>query len=153
MKESQLDLQSLTLSTAVTMHSKYTILAILLYSKKKKRKCGIFGMCAEEVTYVQLNLLIDEAQFCGKGADSVVSMVHHYLQHFALGEGKVCLQADNCVAQNKNIITVSYRACRVMVGLNQSCELNFMLVGHIHFSPDRFFGLIQRKDCPQCPPT
>lgn len=102
-------------------------------------------MCAEG-SNIQLNYLIDEAQSCGKGANSVVSMVHHYLQHFALGEGKVCLQADNCVAQNKNNITVSYLACRVMVGLNQSCELSFMLVGHIHFSPDRFFGLIQRKD-------
>ena len=49
------------------------------------------------------------------------------------------------IAQNKNI-TVSYLACRVMVGLNQSYELNFMLVGHIHFSPDHFIGLIQRKD-------
>ena len=51
---------------------------------------------------LKLNLLIDEAQSCGKGANSVVIMVHHYLQHFVLGEGKVCLQADNCVAQNIN---------------------------------------------------
>lgn len=93
MKESQLDLQSLTLSTAVTMHSKYTILAIPLsqdHCTLKKKRVGY------------LNLLIDKAPSCGKGADSVVSMVYHYLQHFVLGEGKVCLQADNCVAQNIN---------------------------------------------------
>ena len=48
-------------------------------------------MCAEG-SNIQLNLLIDEAQSCGKGANSVVIMVHHYLQQLALGEGKVCLQ-------------------------------------------------------------
>ena len=110
---------------------------------KTPRKCGIFGVCAEG-SNTQLNYLIDEAQSCGKGANSVVSMVHHYLKYFT-SEKKISLHADNCVAQNKNNIMVSYLMWRVVVGLSQSCELHFMLAGHTRFSPDRFFGLIKRK--------
>ena len=31
------------------------------------------------------------------------------------------------------------------MGLNHSCEINFMIPGHTTFSPDRFFGLIKTK--------
>ncbi len=31
------------------------------------------------------------------------------------------------------------------MGLNEACELNFMIPGNTKFSPDRFFGLIKRK--------
>ena len=111
---------------------------------KTPRKCGIFGVCSEG-NNTQLNYLIDEAQSCGKGANTIVSMVHHYLHYFTFGEESISLQADNCVGQNKNNTMVSYLAWRVMVGLNKSCELNFMIPGHTKFSPDRFFGLIKRK--------
>ena len=111
-------------------------------SFKTPRKCGVFGVCSEGENS-QLNYLIDEAQACGKGANSIVSMVHHYLQFFAQSTRKICLQADNCVGQN-NIMT-SYLAWRVRVCLNHSCELNFMIPGHTKFGPDRFFGLIKRK--------
>lgn len=47
---------------------------------KTPRKCGIFGVC-DEGSNIQLNFLIDEAQSCGKGANSIVSMVHYYLKH------------------------------------------------------------------------
>ena len=105
------------------------------------RKCEIFGVCSEGNS-TQLNYLIDEAQSCSKGANTIVSMVHHYLHYFTFGEESISLQADNCVGQNKNNTMVSYLAWRVMVGLNKSCELNFMIPGHTKFSPDRFFGLI-----------
>lgn len=111
---------------------------------KTPRKCGIFGVC-DEGNNSQVNYLIDEAQSCGKGANSIVSMVHHYLQYYTHGEESISLHADNCVGQNKNNTMVSYLAWRVAVGLNKSCELNFMLVGHTRFSPDRFFGLIKKK--------
>ena len=106
---------------------------------KTPRKCGIFGVCAEG-SNTQLNYLIDEAQSCGKGANRIVSMVHHCLQNFTFGEDDIWLHADNCVEQNKNNTMTSYLAWRVMVGLNKSCELCFMLPGHTKFSPDRFFG-------------
>ena len=92
-----------------------------------------------------MNYLIDEAQSCGKGANSIVSMVHHYLSNFTQGEDEIFLQADNCIGQNKNNTMVWYLAWRVTVGLSKVCELNFMIPGHRRFSPDRFFGLIKRK--------
>ena len=111
---------------------------------KTPRKCGIFGVCAEG-SNTQLNYLIDEAHTCGKGVNSIVSMVHHYLQHLTHSEENIRLQADNCVGQNKNNAMVGYLAWRVMVGLSKSCELSFMIPGHTWFSPGRFFGLIKRK--------
>ena len=111
---------------------------------KTPRKCGIFGVCSEGRNS-QVNYLIDEAQSCGKGANSIVSMVHHYLSNFTQGEEEICLHADNCVGQNKNNTMVWYLVWRVIVGLSKACELSFMIPGHTRFSPDRFFGLIKRK--------
>ena len=57
---------------------------------KTPRKCGIFGIC-DEGNNTQLNFLIDEAQSCGKGANSIVSMVHYYLEHIPMEKKKfVC---------------------------------------------------------------
>ena len=111
---------------------------------KTPRKCGIFGVCSEGCN-TQVNYLIDEAQSCGKGANSIVSMVHHYLGNFTKGEEEICLHADNCVGQNKNNTVGWYLVWRVVTGLSKACELNFMIPGHTRFSPDRFFGLIKRK--------
>ena len=98
-------------------------------------------MC-DEGTSSQVNYLIDEAQSCGKGANSIVSMVHHFLQNFAHGANNILLHADNCVGQNKNNTMIQYLAWRVITGLSTSCELSFMIP---KFSPDRFFGMIKRK--------
>ena len=65
------------------------------------RKCGIFGVCCEAIPR-QINYLIDEACDTGKGANTIVSMLHHFLQEHSLGEMDVHLHADNCVGQNKN---------------------------------------------------
>ena len=111
---------------------------------KTPRKCGIFGVC-DEGKSSQVNYLIDEAQSYGKGANSIVSMVHHFLQNFTHGERNILLHADNCVGQNKNNTMIGYLAWRVSTGLIESCELSFMIPGHTKFSPDRFFGMIKRK--------
>jgi len=58
-------------------------------------------MC-DEGSNSQVNYLIDSAQSCGKGANSIASMVHHYLKFFTHGEENIALHADNCVGQNKN---------------------------------------------------
>ena len=68
---------------------------------KTARKCGVFGVCSEG-TPRQLNYLIDEAMDTGKGANTVVSLLHHFFAHHGLGEVDVELHADNCVGQNKN---------------------------------------------------
>jgi hypothetical protein len=65
------------------------------------RKCGIFGVCCEAIP-MQVNYLIDESLDVGKGANTVVSLLHHYLEHHSHGASRVHLNADNCCGQNKN---------------------------------------------------
>ena len=77
------------------------------------RKCAIFGVCCEAVP-CQINYLIDEAVDVGKGANTVVSMLHHFFSHHGLGEKDVHLHADNCVGQNKNNTMIH-------VSLNNNC--------------------------------
>ena len=92
-----------------------------------------------------MNYLIDEAQSCGKGANSIVSMVHHYLSNFTQGEDEIFLQADNCIGQNKNNTMVWYLAWRVTVGLSKVCKLNFMIPGHTRFQSRPFLWTNQKK--------
>ena len=49
-----------------------------------------------------MTYLIDEASDVGKGANTVISFLHHFFQHHGLGEVDVGLHADNCVRQNKS---------------------------------------------------
>lgn len=72
---------------------------------KTARKCAIFGVCCEGIPR-QVNYLIDEASDSGKGANTVVSLLHHFLEHHALGEVELGLHADNCSGQNKNNIVL-----------------------------------------------
>ena len=65
------------------------------------RKCGIFGVCCEAIPQ-QVNYLTDESFATGKGANAVISMVHHYLGHHGLNSAIIHLNADNCSGQNKN---------------------------------------------------
>ena len=66
-----------------------------------QRRCGLFGVHAEGLSS-QVNYLIDEATSTGKGANCVISYLHHCLTQFGLGEKEMHLHADNCVGQNKN---------------------------------------------------
>lgn len=72
------------------------------------RKCAIFGVCCEAIPR-QVNFLVDEAVDTGKGANTVVSMLHYFFAHHGLSESNLHLHADNCVGQNKNntVIQVS----------------------------------------------
>ena len=56
------------------------------------------------VTYLleQINYLIGEGMCMGKGGNCVISLLHHHLQHYGLGEVDLVLHADNCSGQNKN---------------------------------------------------
>ena len=111
---------------------------------KTARKCAIFGVCCEGLPR-QINYLIDEASDTGKGANTVVSLVHHFLTHHALGETRLHLHADNCAGQNKNNTFLQYCAWRVLSGLHESITMSFMLVGHTKFSPDWCFGLLKQR--------
>ena len=52
---------------------------------KTARKCGVFGICCEAIPR-QITYLIDEASDVGKGANTVVNLLHHFFQHHNLGE-------------------------------------------------------------------
>ncbi len=64
----------------------------------------------------QVNYLIDENDFTGKGANSVVSMVHHYLEYKLAPCQHLLIHADNAVGQNKNNAVLGYFAWRVLTG-------------------------------------
>ena len=111
---------------------------------KTPRKCGIFGVMCEAIP-CQVNFLIDESVQCGKGANTVISLLHYFFENYGMGEKHVHLHADNCCGQNKNTYFLWYLMWRCLTGRHVSATLSFLLVGHTKFSPDWAFGLFKRK--------
>lgn len=107
---------------------------------KTARKCGIFGV-HDERTGVQTNYLLDEADQVGKGANVVISLLHHYFS--TIDADVLVLFADNCCGQNKNNAVLHYILWRVATNMNVDIQLNFMLAGHTKFGPDRNFGILK----------
>lgn len=70
-------------------------------------KCGIFGVACEAIPR-QIFYLIDEGMSIGKGANSIISYLHHFSQPHGLGEKTAHLHADNCMGQNKNNYVLHY---------------------------------------------
>ena len=91
-----------------------------------------------------MNYLIDEACNVGKGANSIISMLHHFLETYSFGETHLHLHANNCTGQNKNRYMMAYLLWRVLVGLSEEVTISFLLVGHTKFAPDWGFGLLKR---------
>ena len=81
---------------------------------KTARKCAVFGVCCEGVSH-QVNYLIDKASDTGKGANTVISLLHHFLQHHSLGEVKLGLHPDNCAGQKKNNIVLQVNLLTVPI--------------------------------------
>ena len=111
---------------------------------KTPRKCGIFGVCCEGIPR-QVNYLIDESVSAGKGANAVISSLHHFFTNHGMGETDVHLHADNCAGQNKNNYVLWYWAWRTMTGFHNSCTFSFLVVGHTKFACDWCFGLLKQK--------
>jgi len=107
---------------------------------KTARKCMLFGVTCEPISRSVL-FFLDEEEFVGKGANTVVSFVDTFFKYHGLGEKRVWLHADNCVGQNKNNMLMWYLAWRVMNGLHSEITISFMLPGHTKFSPDSVFGI------------
>ena len=91
-------------------------------------KVQLFGTCNDS-TNTQVNYMYDESQSIGMngtlahGPNSVVSMLHHFFQHYSGHELECHLHANNCVGQNKNRTVVGYLAWRVITGLNRTSRL------------------------------
>ena len=92
-----------------------------------------------------MNYLIDEASATGKGANTVISLLHHFFDHYTYGETSFHLHSDNCSGQNKNRHVLAYLMWRVLTGRHKNITLSFQIVGHAKFSPDTCFGLIKQK--------
>ena len=110
---------------------------------KTPRKCQLFGVNAEGLPQ-QINYMIDEAVACGKGANQVISMLHHFLERYGIGEMHLHLHADNCCGQNKNNAMLHYLCWRTLTGRHTTAKISFMLAGHTKFSCDWCFGLVKR---------
>ncbi|XP_011662879.2 uncharacterized protein LOC105437692 [Strongylocentrotus purpuratus] len=111
---------------------------------RTQRKCHIFGMAAEGLP-AQVNYLADEGVSCGKGANVVVSYIHHFLENYGIGEQHVHFNADNCAGQNKNNTMLQYLCWRVESNLHKSVSISFLPVGHTKFAPDWCFGLLKQR--------
>lgn len=113
---------------------------------KTTHNCGIFGvMC--EATPRQVNYLIEEASDVGKGANTTISYVHHYLQNHRLGKTQAHLHADNYSGQNKNNNCYYYFIwCLAWRTIPQwhDYQLLFLITGHTKFGADCCFGIIKR---------
>ena len=101
-------------------------------------------MCCEEKSE-QINFFIDENDSLGKGANCVVSVVHHYLKSYSFYGQEIPLHANNAVGQNKNNVLMQYLSWRVVTGKNPKAKISFMIAGHTKFATDRFFGLLKKS--------
>ena len=87
--------------------------------QKNKTLLYLFTVCISEK---QVFYLADEGLSPGKGANTVVSYVPHYLDHYGLGETGAQFHFDNCSGQNKNNMVLWYALWRIMTG-KANCSL------------------------------
>ncbi len=107
-------------------------------------KVGLFGVAIEPLHKFVL-YIIPEACNTGKGANTVISLLHHFFEHFGLGASSIVCHADNCAGQNKNRYMLQYLTWRVLKQLHANVQLSFLLTGHTKFAPDLYFGLFKRR--------
>ena len=119
---------------------------------KTPRKVQLFGVCSEGVPkQVNYLLKLDEQDTIGPngtkshGANTVVSLLHHFFTIHGHGEEECVLHADNCAGQKKNRTVLNYLAWRVLLGLHKKITLSFMIAGHTRCLVDGCFGLLKKK--------
>uniref|UniRef100_A0A8W8LA80 Uncharacterized protein n=1 Tax=Magallana gigas TaxID=29159 RepID=A0A8W8LA80_MAGGI len=97
------------------------------------RKVQLFGV-AIEGHHHQINYLIDEDQGIGengagiKGANGVVSMLHHCLTTYGSGEKSCVIHCDNCAGENKNRYVLGYLMWRTLMDLHHDIQLSMQVV-------------------------
>ncbi|XP_052805803.1 uncharacterized protein LOC128235108 [Mya arenaria] len=111
---------------------------------KTARRCEVFGVCCEG-SEKQVFYLGDEGVAPGKGANTVVSYLHHYLENYGLGEEHAQFLFDNCQGQNKNNAVLGYAVWRTLTGGHKTIQYSLMLAGHTKFSCDWHFGVWKNR--------
>eukprot|EP00033_Pygsuia_biforma_P006350 GCRY01007092.1.p1 GENE.GCRY01007092.1~~GCRY01007092.1.p1 ORF type:complete len:127 (+),score=12.85 GCRY01007092.1:266-646(+) len=97
---------------------------------KTPRKIQLFGVTLDNIPFFLL-FLIDESESAGKGADAVISLVHHTVFHQLKAVRKALqMQADNCSGQNKNNAFLHFLLYLVQNGIFDSVNISFMIAGH-----------------------
>jgi hypothetical protein len=109
----------------------------------------LFGVCKTEGgRNRQINFIIGENEFpkgISKGANTTLNMVYHAIKIFAKdGKKDLRITCDNCVAQNKNNLSLFFWCWLSMLGWYDSITVNFMISGHTKFICDAFFGHIKK---------
>ena len=104
---------------------------------------GIYNACTKsQTTYGLTEGHWQDKKTC----NTVLSMLHTYLDAESIrGYRTLRLHADNCGGQNKNHWMPWYFAWRVIVGLQDTISMTFLIPGHTKNACDGHFGLIKRK--------
>ena len=122
------------------------------------------------------HFLLDAAGDCGKGANTVIGLLHYYFKHHGLGKSrcavddrsnlglrykltvhvscntgeKVFPHADNCVRQNKNKYVLWYLMWRRLTGRHSEITLSFLVDGYTNRLVFwAFQAAIQKVQCRQ----
>lgn len=108
------------------------------------RKLHVFSI-RDDGAHTQYNYLYDEGEG-GKGANYVVSLLFHFLQHRPDETAAIVmhLHADNCCGQNKNNLVMQFFVLLVSLGLLAHVEMKFLIKGHTHCSVDGGHGVIKK---------
>ena len=103
----------------------------------------LFGVCSA-LENTQYCYTYDERE-AGKGANEVISFLHHFLATRKIQTPNIRIHADNCRGQNKNKYVMWYLIWLVATGRAKHVELKFMIKGHTHFIVDSNIGHIKRE--------
>jgi hypothetical protein len=108
------------------------------------RNLHVFSI-RDDGAHMQYNYLYDEGEG-GKGANYVVSLLFHFLQHRPDETAAIVmhLHADNCCGQNKNNLVMQFFVLLVSLGLLAHVEMKFLIKGHTHCSVDGGHGMIKK---------
>ena len=94
------------------------------------RNIQCFGICNSSIPLQTNYLLIGKDGTRCHGPNSIISLIHRYVQEKLYGEKYAVFHADNAAGQNKNKTMLHYLSWRCFKALNTEIKLHFMTPGH-----------------------